>query len=87
MDHSGLFQMQVHDRAQVFVVSPTISTDGSQATVPKAMHIGTLERWSSPLLQLPTAAAVPGLQLEILVTTWNTLGPLRITSWSDFQVQ
>jgi hypothetical protein len=59
--------MQVHDRAQIFVALPTTSSDGSQVTVPKTMYIGTLDRSSSLSLQLPIAAAVPGLQLDILV--------------------
>jgi hypothetical protein len=60
--------MQVHDRAQVFVVLPTTTSDGSRVTVSKTTYIGTLDRSSNFALQLPIAAAVPGLQLDILVT-------------------
>jgi beta-galactosidase len=54
---SRLSVMEVNDRAQVFVGSTTSNR----------IFLGTLERWSRNSLTLPAAAAVPGLQLDILV--------------------
>jgi beta-galactosidase len=54
---SRLTVMEVNDRAQVFVGSATNNR----------MFLGTLERWSRNSLTLPAAAAIPGLQLDILV--------------------
>ncbi|KAG0618989.1 hypothetical protein M758_4G107400 [Ceratodon purpureus] len=54
---SRLSVVEVYDRAQVFVGSTTNNR----------IFLGTLERWSRNSLTLPAAAAVPGLQLDILV--------------------
>lgn len=54
---SRLSVLEVYDRAQVFV--------GSNSN--NRLFLGTLERWSRNSLTLPPAAAVPGLQLDILV--------------------
>ncbi|CAM6096522.1 unnamed protein product [Calypogeia fissa] len=65
---SKLLISEVHDRAQVLVVPLlTITIEGGQATIPKSIYVGTLERWSSSSLKLPAAAAFPGSQLDILV--------------------
>jgi hypothetical protein len=53
---------QVSDRAQVFVGNATSNR----------IFLGTLERWFSNSLVLPAAAAVPGLQLDILVWQAST---------------
>lgn len=54
---SILSVVEVSDRAQVFVGNATSNR----------IFLGTLERWFSNSLILPAAAAVPGLQLDILV--------------------
>ncbi|KAG0588316.1 hypothetical protein KC19_2G233900 [Ceratodon purpureus] len=54
---SILSVVEVYDRAQVFVGNTTRNR----------IFLGTLERWSSNSLTLPAAAAVSGLQLDILV--------------------
>lgn len=54
---SKISVVEVYDRAQVFVVSASKNR----------MFLGTLERWSSNSIMLPTAAAVADFRLDILV--------------------
>ncbi|KAG6548447.1 hypothetical protein Mapa_009934 [Marchantia paleacea] len=55
---------KVHDRAQVFISG---IVEGYETTSTRYIHVGTLERWSSDTLWLPSNVTVPGLQLDILV--------------------